>query len=154
MLLQMAQFCPFYGWVLVHCIYVHHILFINSSVVGYLGCFFFLWFSRSVVPDSLWPLKLECTRLLCPSLSPRLLKLKSSWVSDAIQQSHPLLPLSPFVLNFSQHQGLFQWVSSLHQVAKVLEFQLQHQSFQRIFQVAPGNAFKKKFLMLINLFIN
>ena len=52
------------------------------------------------------------------------------WVSDAIQPSHPLSSPSPPVLNLSQHQGLFQWVSSLHQVAKVLEFQLQHQSFQ------------------------
>ena len=52
------------------------------------------------------------------------------WVSDAIQPSHPLSSPSPPALNLSQHQGLFQWVSSLHQVAKVLEFQLQHQSFQ------------------------
>ena len=52
------------------------------------------------------------------------------WVGDAIQPSHPLLSPSPPVLNLSQHQGLFQWVSSLHQVVKVLEFQLQHQSFQ------------------------
>ena len=52
------------------------------------------------------------------------------WVGDAIQPSHPLLPPSPPGLNLSQHQGLFQWVSSLHQVAKVLEFQLQHQSYQ------------------------
>ena len=51
-------------------------------------------------------------------------------VSDAIQPSHPLLSPSPPALNLSQHQGLFQWVSSSHQVAKVLEFQLQHQSFQ------------------------
>ena len=51
------------------------------------------------------------------------------WVGDAIQPSHPLLSPSPPVLNLSQHQGLFQWVSSSHQVAKVLEFQLQHQSF-------------------------
>ena len=52
------------------------------------------------------------------------------WVSDAIQPSHPLS--SPFLPapNPSQHQGVFQWVSSLHQVAKVLEFQLQHPSFQ------------------------
>ena len=50
--------------------------------------------------------------------------------SDAIKLSHPLLPPSPFALNLSQHQGLFQWVSSLHQVDKVL--QLQHQSFQWI----------------------
>ena len=49
------------------------------------------------------------------------------WVSDAIQPSHPLPSPSPPALNLSQHQGLFQWVSSSHQVAKVLEFQLQHQ---------------------------
>ena len=51
-------------------------------------------------------------------------------VGDAIQPSHPLSSPSPPALNLSQHQGLFQWVSSLHEVAKVLEFQLQHQSFQ------------------------
>ena len=52
------------------------------------------------------------------------------WVDDATQPSHPLSSPSPPALNLSQHQGLFQRVSSLHQVAKVLEFQLQHQSFQ------------------------
>ena len=51
-------------------------------------------------------------------------------VDDAIQSSHPLSSPSPPAFNLSQHQGLFQWVSSLHEVAKVLEFQLQHQSFQ------------------------
>ena len=51
-------------------------------------------------------------------------------VGDFIQPSHPLLSPSPPALNLSQHQGLFQWVSSSHQVAKVAEFQLQHQSFQ------------------------
>ena len=55
------------------------------------------------------------------------------WVRDAIQPSHPLLPSSPFAFNLSQHQGLLQWVSSLHQVARVLEIQLQ--SFQWIFRV-------------------
>ena len=54
------------------------------------------------------------------------------WVSDVIQPSHPLLLPSPPAFNISQHQDLFQWVSSLHQVAQVLEFQLQHQSFQWI----------------------
>ena len=54
---------------------------------------------------------------------------------DAIQPSHPLLPSSPFVLSLSQHQGLFYWVGSLHQVAKLLELQLQHQSFQWISKV-------------------
>ena len=48
------------------------------------------------------------------------------WVSGAIQPSHPLSSPSPPALNLSQHQGLFQWVSSLHPVAKGLEFQLQH----------------------------
>ena len=52
------------------------------------------------------------------------------WVGDAIQPSHPLSSPSPPTFNLSQHQGLFQWVSSSHQVAKVLEFQLQHQPFQ------------------------
>ena len=50
------------------------------------------------------------------------------WVGDAIQPSHPLSSPSPPAFNLSQHQDLFQWISSLHQVAKVLAFQLQHQS--------------------------
>ena len=54
-------------------------------------------------------------------------------VGDAIHPSHPLLSPSPPTLNLSQHLDLFHRVSSSHQVAKVLEFQLQHQSFQRIF---------------------
>ena len=49
-------------------------------------------------------------------------------VSDAIHPSHPLSSPSPPAPNPSQHQGLFQWVNSSHEVAKVLEFQLQHQS--------------------------
>ena len=51
-------------------------------------------------------------------------------VGDAIQPSHPLSSPSPPAPNPSQHQDLFQWVNSSHEVAKVLEFQLQHQSFQ------------------------
>ena len=51
-------------------------------------------------------------------------------VNDAIQPSQSLSPLSPPAFNLSQHQGLSQWVSFSHQVAKVLELQLQHQSFQ------------------------
>ena len=52
------------------------------------------------------------------------------WVGDAIQPSYPLSSPSPPALSLSQHQDLFKWVSSLHQVPKVLEFQRQHQSFQ------------------------
>ena len=54
------------------------------------------------------------------------------WVGDSIQPSHPLSSPSPPALNLSQHWGLFKWVSSSLQVAKVLEFQLQHQSFQTL----------------------
>ena len=53
------------------------------------------------------------------------------WVGDAIQPSHPLSSPFPHAFNLFQHQSLFKLVSCLHQVAKVLEFQLQHQSFQR-----------------------
>ena len=56
------------------------------------------------------------------------------WVSDAIQPSHPLLSPSPSAFNLSHRQSLFQWVSSSHQVAKVLELQLQPQSYQCIFR--------------------
>ena len=55
-------------------------------------------------------------------------------VSDAIQPSHSLLSPSSPTFNLFQHQGFLQWVNSSHQVAKVLEFQLQHQSFQWIFR--------------------
>ena len=55
-------------------------------------------------------------------------------VGDAMQQSHPLLSPFPPTFNLSQHQSLFKWVCSSHQVAKVLEFQLQHQFFQWIFR--------------------
>ena len=65
---------------------------------------------------------------------PEFAQIHIHWVSDAIQPSHPLSSLSS-TLNLSQHQGLFQWVGYSHQVAKVLELQLQHQSFQWIFKV-------------------
>ena len=55
------------------------------------------------------------------------------WVGGTIEPSHLLSSPSPPAFNLSQHQGLFQWVSSSHQVAKVLEFQLKHPSFQWIF---------------------
>ena len=57
------------------------------------------------------------------------------WVNDTTEPSHLLHPPSPFAVSLSQHQGLFQWVGSSYQVAKVLELKLQHQSFQRIFKV-------------------
>ena len=56
-------------------------------------------------------------------------------VGDAIQPSHTLSSPSPPTFNLSQHHSLFKWVSSSHQVAKLLEFQVQHQSFQWIFRI-------------------
>ena len=91
-------------------------------------------FSHSVVPDSLRSNGLQHARLPCPSLTPGACSNHVHWVRDAIQPCHPLSSPSPPAFNLSQHQSLFQWVSSLHQVTKVLELQLHHQSFQWIFR--------------------
>ena len=64
---------------------------------------------------------------------PKFAQTHVHWVNDAIQPSHLLLPPSPPALNLSQQESFFQWISSLYRVARVLEFQLQHQSFQWIF---------------------
>ena len=86
-------------------------------------------FSSSVVSDSLQPHELQHARPPCPSPTPRVypnLCPLSQWCHPNISSS---VVTSPPVFNLSQHQGLFKWLSFLHQVAKVLEFQLQHQSF-------------------------
>ena len=88
-------------------------------------------FSRSVVSDSLRPHELQQARPPCPSPTPEFTQTHIPRVGDAIQPSHPLSSPSPPAPNPSQHQSLFQRVNSSHEVAKVLEFQLQHQSFQR-----------------------
>ena len=80
------------------------------------------------------PHGLQHARLPCPSPAPRVYPTHVHWVGDAIQPSHLLSSPSPPAFNLSQHQGPFKWVSSLHQVAKVLEFQLQHQSSQWLFR--------------------
>ena len=67
---------------------------------------------------------------------PELAQTHIHWVSDAIQLSHPLSSPSPPAFNLSQHQGLFQGASSSYQVAKVFEFQFQHQSLQWIFRTS------------------
>ena len=65
---------------------------------------------------------------------PELAQIYVHQIRDAIQPFHPLSSPSPCAFNLCQHQGLFQWISYLHQVAKLLELQLQHQSFQWIFR--------------------
>ena len=85
--------------------------------------------SRSVVSDSLWPHRPQHIR---PPYHHQLLEFTQThvhWGGDAIQASHPLPSPSCPAFTLSQHQGLFKWVNSLHQVAKLLEFQLQHRSF-------------------------
>ena len=75
---------------------------------------------------------------------PEFAQIHVHWHGGAIQTSHPPSPSSPLALNLSQHQSFSQRVSSLYQVAKVLELLLQHQSFQSIFKV--------DFYIIINLF--
>ena len=94
-----------------------------------------LLFSRPVVSDSATP----WTACSMPSFSvlhhlPLLAQTHVHWVNDAIQPFHSLSSSSPPAFKSFQHQGLFQWARSLHQAAKVLEFQLQHQTIQWIFR--------------------
>ena len=88
------------------------------------------WESLGLQGDSCDPM--DCSTLGFSVLRylPEFSQIHVHWVSDAILPSPPPLPPSPFAFILYQHQGVFQWVSSLHQVAKVLEFQLQHQSLQ------------------------
>ena len=92
-----------------------------SSLMKYLFmsfAHFSVQFSHSVMSDSLWPHGLQHIRLPYHQL-PELAQIHVHQVSDAIQPSHPLSSPSPPAFNLSQHQGLFQWVSSSHKVAKV-----------------------------------
>ena len=91
------------------------------------------WLSHVQLPETPWTA--ACLASLSITNSWSLLKLMSiESVMPSNHLSHPLSSPSPPAFNLSQHQGLFQWESSLHQVAKVLEFQLQHQSFQWTFR--------------------
>ena len=89
-------------------------------------------FSRSVVSDSLQPTDCSMPGFPVHHQLPELAQTHVHWVSDAIQPSQPLLSTSPPAFNLSQHQGLLQWVSSSHQVAKVLEFS---------FSISPSNEY-------------
>ena len=87
-------------------------------------------FSRSIVSDTLRPHESHMPGLPIHYQLPEFTQTRAHWVSDAIQPSRPLSSPSSPAPNPSQHQGLFQWVKSSHEVARVLEFQLQPQSFQ------------------------
>ena len=81
------------------------------------------------------PMDCNTTGFLVLHYLPEFAQTHVHGVGDALQLSHPLLPSPPSAFNLFQHQGLFQWVSSLYQVAKVLELHFQHQSFQWVFRV-------------------
>ena len=119
-------------WIVIASIF--HLLHILFSSVQ---------FSLSVVSNSLQPHGLQHARPPCPSPTPGVYSNSyplSRWC-------HPTIVIpSPPAFNLSQHQGLFKWVSSLHQVAKVLEFQLQQQSFQW----SPSNEYSNEYSGLIS----
>ena len=92
--------------------------------------------SCSVVSDTLWPHGCKTSGFPVHHQLSEFTQTHIHWVGDAIHPSHPLSSPSSPAFNLSQHQGLFQSVSSSHQVAKVLEF--QHQSFQWIFHEYSG----------------
>ena len=87
-------------------------------------------FSRSAMSDSCNPMGCSTPSFPVHHHLTEFAQTHVNHVGDAIQPSHPLSSSFPPAFNLSQHQGLFQWVSSSHQMAKGLEFQLQHQSFQ------------------------
>ena len=91
-------------------------------------------FSCSAMSTSLLPHELHHTDLPVLYCLPKFAQIRVHCFNDAIQPSHPLLPPSP-ALSLSKHQGLFQWVSSLHHAAHVLKLQFQFQFFQWIFTV-------------------
>ena len=123
--------------------------YIASSNENYYGAFQkAIW---QYLPNLKYTLKCCCSvAQLCPTLCNRMdcsvpglpvphhlskfAQVHVHFIDDTIQPSHPLMPSSS-ALNLSQHQGLFQWVGCLHQVTKILELQLQHQSFQWVFRV-------------------
>ena len=88
----------------------------------------------SVVSDCLPPVDCSTPGLPVHHQPPVVTQTHVHWLSDAIQPSHPVSSPSPPAFDLSQHWCLFHWVGSSHQVAKGLEFHLQHQSFQWIFR--------------------
>ena len=107
----------------------HHLKL--SIVKKYFGSFFYFSSVAQLCPTLCDPKNCSTPGLPVHHQLPEFTQTHVHRVGDAIQPSHPLSSPSPSTPSPSQHQGLFKWVSSLYQVAKVLEFQLQHQSFQR-----------------------
>ena len=135
---NLSQHPSLFQWVIV-CIHVHYSFQFVKLYSYYLSMECFCHSASSVQSLSHVQLFVTPWTAACQaSLSiTQLLELAQShvhWVGDAIQPAHSLPSPSPPAFNLSQHQDLFQWVSSLNQVAKVLELQFHHQSFQWIFR--------------------
>ena len=94
------------------------------NIVNWLFC----WSVAQSCPTLCDPMDCSTLGLPVPHHLPKFAQVHVHCISDAIQPSHPLMSSSPSALNFSHHQGLFQWVSCSHQMAKILEFRLQCQS--------------------------
>ena len=139
MSLKMALFHSLYGWVIFHCMYALHHLFIPLLM----DCFYLLITVNeySLLQQIVVVIVVQLCLTLCDPMDYsmpgfpvhhhplELAQTHAYWVGDATQSSHPLLFSSPPAFSLSQHQVLFQWVGYSYQVAKVLEIQLQHQSF-------------------------
>ena len=111
-------------------------LLFHWCVTSLIFCILFaVVFSCQVVYNSLRPHGLQQAKHLCPPLAPRVCSYSCPLSKWCYLNISPSVTPSPFVFNLSQHQGLFLWVGSLHQVARILELQLQHQSFQWVFRV-------------------
>ena len=126
------------NWMMNHTVYVTMFLKVAAA-----SCFSHVWLFATRISSVEFSSVAQSCPTLCDSMNrstpglpvhhqlPEFTQTHVHWVSDAIQPSHPLLSPSPPAPNPSQHQSLFQWINSLHEVAKVLEFQLQHHFFQR-----------------------
>ena len=106
----------------------------TGLAVPRLGCCCCCWSVAQSRPTLCDPMDCSTPGLPVHHQLPELAQTHVHWVGDAIQPSHLLSSPSLSTFNLSHHLGLFQWVNSLDQAAKVLEFQLQHQSFQWIFR--------------------
>ena len=127
--LQLANILSFCIFMENHCI-LHYVSSSNTEIL----IFVYLQFSSvtQLCPVLCEPMDCSTLGFSVHHQLPEIAQTHVHWVSDDIQQPHPLLSPAPPAFNISQHQSIFQRGSSLHQVARLLKFQLQHQSFQWI----------------------
>ena len=114
---------------------INRLLYVNYTSISSVQSFSHVWLFATH--------GLQHARLPCPSSTPELAQTHAHQVSDAIQPSHPLSCPSPPAFNLSQHQGLFKWVSSSHQVAKYWSFS---------FSISHSNEYSGLIFFRINWF--